>query len=330
MRLGKSTLLAGLGFAAGLFLEKSLSARAALAKGRRLGHFAANPFAIPWRGWREILLRLGPEAINDRIFAVAAGVAFYTLLALPPAISLLVSLYGLVMAPQEIYRQLSLVTAQLPEAARQIIEDQAIRLTNQPVTSLSFAFLVSFGLAAWSANAAIKALFDGLNVIYGEREKRSFLVFNLVSLATTIGAILLMSSALFVIAAIPALFDQGPLGASLDRLLGWLRWPAFLAGGTLAIGALYRLGPSRPPARWAWIAPGAILAALLWMLVSVLFSWYVSTLGNYAPTYGSLTTIVIFMTWLWLSAVAILVGAELAAQLERQTQPDEAFAAKRM
>lgn len=277
---------------------------------------------MTWLGWKDVLLRVWSGVFEDRLMSVAASIAFFTLLSVAPAVSVLVSLYGLFVSPSEVFRQVGALSAYLPEAARSIIGDQALRVTSKPAATLSFNLVISFALAAWSANAAIKALFDGLNVIYDEAEKRSFLTFNAISLLTTFGAIALLILALFVIAVLPGLAGVGPLGAGFDWLIAALRWPAFFAIAVAAIVFLYWIGPSRRPARWPWVLPGAALAALLWVGMSSAFSWYVTTLSDYTAAYGSLATVVVFMTWLWLSATVVLLGAELNAELERQTAQD--------
>ncbi len=265
MRLRVLTLLASAGLAAGYGLQKLLRTAQAGEDAERRGRHAETPLNMPWLGWKDVLVRTWSEANDDRLLSVAATVAFFTVLSVAPAISVFVSLYGLFVEPSEIYRQISAVSAHLPAAAREIIEDQALRLTSKPTSSLSGALLLGLAVAAWSANAAIKALFDGLNVIYGETEKRSLVVFNALSLMTTLGAIILVMSALFVIAVAPPLFRIGAFAATVDLIVTWLRWPAFLVIASCAIAALYAIGPSRRPARWQWIAPGAVIAAFLWM-----------------------------------------------------------------
>lgn len=322
MRLKLLGLLASAGIAAGYGAQRWFSGTYGEKDAAARGRHADTPLAMTWLGWKDVLLRTWTESANDRLLSVASACAFYTVLAVAPAVSVLVSLYGLVVEPAEIFRQVSLISALLPDVARPIIEDQAQRLTSQPAASLSWTLAVSLGVATWSANAAIKGIFDGLNVIYGETEKRSFLAFNALSLAVTLGAIVIVISALVLIAVIPQVVARGPFAETVDRLVVWLRWTTFFLAATSAISVLYWIGPSRRPARWPWIVPGAAAAAFLWMTASVGFSWYVSTLGNYSSAYGSLATITVFMTWLWLSAVVILIGAELNAELEHQTAED--------
>lgn len=289
---------------------------------KRRGRFAATPLQMTWLGWKDVLIRTWNEAAEDRLMSVAGSVAFFTLLAMVPGLSVVISVYGLFTEPVQVFGQIGAIASYLPEAGRQIIEDQARRLTSQPPAALSFNLILSLLIAGWSANAAIKGLFDGLNVIYGETEKRSFLRFNAISLLTTLGAVALFIGALVVIAVIPAVIETIPFAGRLEWIVAALSWPVFFTIAVGSISVLYWIGPSRRPARWPWMLPGAIIAALVWAAVSGGFSWYVSTLGNYTATFGSLSAVIVFMTWLWLSATVILFGAELNSELEHQTSED--------
>ena len=286
----------------------------------RRGRGAASPIALPWRGWKDVLGRFIVRIQEARVLSLAGAVAFFTLLSLVPALSLLVTIYGGMTDPATIAAQLDDLTLVFPEAARELIREQAVRLAGRDAASLSLTFLISFAVATWSANAAVKAIFDALNIIYGAREQRGFLKLNLISLATTLSGLLLLVLALTAIASLPVVTALFPFGHELETMVRLARWPAFFVIGTIAIGCLYWIGPDRKPPRFAWVLPGAAVAALLWAATSSAFSWYVSTLGNYTATYGSLATVVVFMTWLWLSATIVLAGAELNAELEQQSR----------
>ncbi len=286
------------------------------------GRLAASPWRMTWLGWKDIAARTFAETFEDRLLAVAGSIAFFTLLAIVPGLSVLVSLYGLVAADALDPGQLVQLFAVLPASARDLVTEQLQRLAAKPGGDLSFNLAISLAIAAWSANAATKGLFDGLNVIYEEAEKRSFLKLNAVSLCLTLGAIALLIAALFVIAVLPALIQRLPLSSTLETLIWLVRWPLFFAAGATGIALLYWVGPSRRPARFIWVLPGALLAALLWGIASAAFSWYVSKLGNYTAAYGSLATVIVFMTWLWISASVVLVGAELNSELEHQIAHD--------
>ena len=320
--LKRITGAAGIGVALG-YLSGMVSSRMGGKKSAtRRGRLARTPWQMPCLGWKDVLLRFIGNVIDNRLTSLAGAVAFFTLLSLVPALSLLVTIYRYFTDPVTIAEQLDGVTTMFPQAARDLIHEQAIRLSSQSGASLSLTFLVSFLVATWSSNAAMKAMFDALNIIYRETEKRSLIKLNLVSLVTTVGAILLVTTALIVIASLPLVTALFPFHSEVERLIRLVRWPTFLLLGTLSIASLYWIGPSRERMRFVWVMPGAIVAALLWAGASYVFSWYVSTLGNYTAAYGSLATIVVFMTWLWISATIVLAGAELNAELEHQTAHD--------
>ncbi len=314
--------LFGASFATGLAAEVAERRRARLAERARRGRLASWPWEMTWLGWKDVLVRTWWEFFDDRIFSVAAGVAFYLLLALVPGISVLVSLYGFVADPRHLSGQLQPLLDVLPAAGSAIVVEQVTRLAEKSANALSIYLLVSLSIAGWSANAGIKAMFDALNVIYDEPEKRSFIRLNLLSLATTVSAIMLLILILFTVAILPALLSLTPYQTVLEQIVWLVRWPAFFAIAIVAIGILYKVGPSRRAPRFVWVLPGASVAALAWVGASYLFGWYVSTLSDYTATYGSLAAIVVFMTWLWLSVTIMLIGAELNAELEHQTAHD--------
>jgi membrane protein len=266
--------------------------------------------------------RVYGEIEDDRILAVAAGVTFYGLLALFPALAAFVSLYGLVADPGTISEHLTALGGFLPGGALDVISEQVKRITTGNDTALGFAFFSGLAVSLWSANAGVKAVFDALNVAYEEKEKRSFIVLNLVSLAFTFGGIVFIILAMTGIVVVPVILKYIGLGGVTDWLVWIGRWPALLVVTIGALAVLYRYGPSRERAQWRWLAPGGILAAVGWMIFSMLFSWYVGSFGNYNETYGSLGAVVGFLTWMWLSVTIILVGAELNAETEHQTAQD--------
>ena len=271
-------------------------------------------------GWGRILSRGALAANNPRLFSLAAGVAFYGILALAPAVTVFVSIYGLLSDPHAVVSQLAPLTTFFPEAARDLLIDQAQRIASVSGRSLSFGLIAGLAVAAWSATAAVKAIFDALNVIYGESEKRSFIRLNVEAFSVTIGAAIVTAIALPFIAAEPA-FVAGlapALGGAVAFAAGWLRWPIFLALVATSIAVLYRVGPSRSRPSHAPLWPGALIAAALWGASSEGFAWYVSRLGNYQAVYGSLATVAIFLTWVWLSAGTVLIGAILDAEIERE------------
>ena len=286
------------------------------------GRTATEPQDIPARGWWDIMWRVYAEVGDDRILAVAAGVTFYGLLALFPALGAFVSLYGLVSDPGTISEHMATLGGFMPGGALDVINEQVTRITKGDEGALGVAFFFGLAVSIWSANAGVKAVFDALNVAYNEKEKRNFFILNLTSLAFTLGAIVFLVLALRGVVVVPVILKFIGLGGVTDWLVWIGRWPALLVVTVLALAVLYRYGPSRDKAKWTWLAPGSILAAFGWMIFSMLFSWYVASFGNYNETYGSLGAVIGFMTWMWLSVTIILVGAELNAETEHQTVHD--------
>lgn len=293
---------------------------AALAEPGR-GRDAAHPLAIPPGGWADILRRTWSEFNQDRIVATAGGVTFFSLLAMFPALAAFVSLYGLFFDVSQAREHLKIISGFVPHDIVAFIGDEMTRIASGGGGKLGVAFAISLLLSLWSANGAVKALFDGLNVAYGERESRGIVKLNLISLGFTFGALLFTLLAIAAVVAAPAVLGFLHLDAG-SVWLAELRWPVLLALLGLGLSAVYRYGPSRQHPRWVWITPGGLLAAVLWMAASLLFSWYVANFGHFNKTYGSLGAVVGFMTWLWYSTIIVLFGAELNAEIEHQTAVD--------
>ncbi len=286
------------------------------------GRLSRNPLQIPWTGWKDILWRTYARTGEDRLLAIAAGVVFFGLLAVFPAITALVSCYGLFANPSTIGANLQTLALMLPEGSFQIVQDQIARVLMKGNTALGATFLFGLALAIWSANAGVKAVIDALNVVYEEREKRSFIRLNLLSLAFTTGgiaALLLMVSA---VVALPLALNHVGLAPESQFIVSLARWPLLLVILLIALGLLYRFGPSRRQARWEWLSVGTLAAALLWIAGSSLLSWYLSNFANYDATYGSLGAAIGLMMWMWMSAIIVLCGAELNSEIEHQTALD--------
>ncbi len=287
-----------------------------------VGREAQTPARIPWRGWRDVAWRLYEEVSNDRVGMIAGGTTFFLLLALVPALAALVSLYGLIADPATLQSHLASLRGVLPAAAIELLEGELERLVSQRTDELGVTFGIGLAFALWSANSGIKALFDALNIAYDENEKRGIVALNLASLAFTLCGIAFAILAVGAVTALPILLAFLPLGALGKALVSVL--PALLLFGVAVLGlsALYRFGPSRAPARWSWITPGSIVAAVVWVAASALFSWYLASFADYTATYGSLGAVIGVMTWIYISMWIVLVGAELNSELEHQTARD--------
>jgi membrane protein len=299
----------------------ALQQKRALETGR--GRRADAPTRIPWRGWKDVLWRTYQQISADRLALIAAGVVFYAMLAVVPAITALVSLYGLFAKASGINEHLNFLAGVMPKGAYDLISEQILRIAANSDGKLTFAFIVSLGLAIWSANAGMKAIFDALNVVYDEDEKRSFIKLNLISLGFTLGAVVVLLLAIGSVVVLPLVLAY--LGFAAEQQAGFLpllRWPALFVVVVLGLELLYRYGPSREPAKWRWVSVGSVFAALAWIAVSVAFSWYLSRFADYNATYGSLGAVIGLMMWLWISTLVVLVGAELNSELEHQTARD--------
>ena len=272
--------------------------------------------------WKDILWRTYQRFNDDRVLATAAGVVFFGLLAVFPAVTALVSFYGLFADPSTIGANLQTLSLLLPDGSFQIVQDQIARVLAKGNASLGGAFLFGLAFALWSANAGIKAIIDALNVVHEAREKRSFLRLNLLSLAFTAGgiaALLLMVSA---VVAFPLALDHLGLAPDSRVVVSLARWPLMFAMLLVALGVLYRFGPSRVAPRWEVFGRGTLAAAVLWIAGSAALSWYLSNFGDYNATYGSLGAAIGLMTWMWMSATIVLFGAELNSEIEqRRTAP---------
>jgi membrane protein len=310
-------------FAAATPANEPLSLQEARARERGRGRKAAAPTRIPWRGWKDILIRTYREIQDDRLLALAAGVVFYSLVALFPAVAAGVSVYAFFSDAKSVASHLSLLADVVPGGALELLGTEITRIAATAEGKLTFGFLVGFGIALWSANAGMKAIFDALNIIYDEEEKRSFVWLNVVSLFFTLCAIVGMLVAVGVVVIFPLILAAFGL-SSVDTplMIGILRWPAMFMLMILALAVLYRYGPSRRRARWRWLTVGSVFAALSWLLVSLLFSWYLANFGNYNATYGALGAVIGLMMWMWFSTIVVLVGAELNSEIEHQTAID--------
>ena len=286
------------------------------------GREAQTPSQIPPKGWLDILWRLWRCINDDRVLLIAAGAAFYLLLALFPALAAFVSVYGFVADPVTIADHVAFLGGLLPREGLDLIRSQLESLAGQEPGALGIGFFVGLAITFWSANSGIKTLFEALNVAYREREKRSFLTVNLMAFAFTFGAIAIGILMIVSVGVAPLALKAVYLGWAAEWLIEWLRWPVLLVAIGIAISILYRFGPSREHARWRWITWGSAFATLAWVAVSAGFSWYLQNFADYNATYGSLGAVIGLMLWIWISVIVLLVGAELNAEMEHQTARD--------
>jgi membrane protein len=294
-----------------------------------LGRHAHAPSQIPWKGWKQVLRRTFAEMISDRIGLAAAGCAFYATLALFPAISMLVSVYGLVFDPQTVEPQMRVLKHLLPGPAYTLIDDRIHVLVSKDHGTLTISLIISVLVTMWSSSAGTKSMLAALNMAYDEKETRSFLRFQATALSMTLCGILGAALTLALLVFLPALLDFVPAHfgmtlieaqtQTLIRLGTPVLMVLFIAA---AFSLLYRFGPARQEARWYWVAPGAVISTVLWLIASSGFSYYVGHVASYDATYGPLGAVIGIMMWFFVTAYVVLLGAELNAELELQTTQD--------
>jgi membrane protein len=284
------------------------------------GRSATAPSEIPARGWKDILLRVYRGIADNRILANAGAVTFFALLALFPGIAALVSIYGLFSDAGSIAKQLDTLSIILPAGAIEVIGGQLKMLTDQGPAKLGFGFLFGLVISVWSANGGVKALFDALNIVYEENEKRSFIRLNAISLSFTVAMIAFLGVAIACVVALPAILQYLP--AFVGTVLNIARWPLLAVLVAFGLACIYRYGPSRDTPRWRWITWGSAFAAVGWLIASAVFSFYAANFGNFDKTYGSLGAVIGFMLWIWISVIVMLLGGKLNAETEHQTARD--------
>jgi membrane protein len=300
--------------------EPALHEQRARQAGR--GRDAEKPSEIPARGWMDVFWRVWEGVSEDRLLLVAAGTTFFLLLALFPALAAFVSLYGFVADPGTIAEHIAFLGGVLPSGGMEIISGQLQSLADQNSSALSVGFLSGLAIALWSANSGIKSLFEGMNVAYGETEKRGFVRLNLLSLAFTLGAIVIGIGLIASVGVVPALLALLRLDGWAEILISVLRWPLLLLMVGAGMIVIYRYGPSRERAKWRWLTWGGVVATVVWVAASIGFSFYLQNFADYNATYGTLGAVIGFMMWTWISVIILLVGAELNAELEHQTARD--------
>jgi membrane protein len=286
------------------------------------GREADHPGEIPPRGWKDILWRAWGEVSEQNLFLIAGGVTYAVLLALFPGLAALVSLYGLVFDAGQIERQVAALSGVLPAQTQELLSQQLHSLVQASGGALGFAAIAGLLLALWSASRGMSGLITAINIAYEEKETRGFLRLNLIAIGLTLGLLAGGIVAIALVAVLPAVVQLLALGPATKWLLLLAQWPLLIVLVMLGLAVLYRFGPDRDKPQWRWVSPGAGAATVLWIVASVAFTVYVANFNSYDKTYGSLGGVVILLTWLYLSALMVLLGAVINAQAERQTRKD--------
>lgn len=286
------------------------------------GRRARTPKQIPAKGWRDIAVRVKDELTRDHVSIVSAGVAFFGLLALFPAIGALISIAGLVMDPTAIEEQLASAVAVLPENAASILQEQARSVASNSGTGLGLAVIAGLLVSLYGASKGMLTLMEGMNIAYDEEESRGFVKQYAVAFVLTLFLILGLLIALAFTVVVPALLGNLGLPGAVVTLIEWGRWPLLAVFTVLGLAVLYRFAPSRERPEWRWVSWGSVIATILWIVGSIGFSIYVRNFGSYSESYGALGGVIILLTWLWLSAYIVLLGAEINSEMEHQTEKD--------
>ncbi len=286
------------------------------------GREAGRPTQVPKRGWKDITKRTVGQIKDDHVPLMAAGVAFYAMLAIFPALIALVTVYGLIASPSQITSQLQSFTSGLPQGAATLIEQQIGQAAQGAEGALTVGLVVSLLGVLWSASGGVGGLIKGVNVAYDEDDQRNFFVRRGLALLLTIGGIVFIVVALAIVAVVPAVLSNLGLPQFLQVIIAVLRWPLLALFAMFALAVVYRLGPDRDAPEMRWVSTGAVVATVLWIIGSLAFSFYVRNFGSYDQTYGALGGVIVLLLWLFLSSFIVLLGAEINAESERQTRRD--------
>jgi membrane protein len=296
--------------------------RAGAGGDRRPGREADGPLQVPVRGWRQIVVRAWKQSNDDNTTMVAGSVAFFAFLAMFPGLIALLTVYGLVADPAQARSQIREYTSALPQPSRQLVTEQLTELAQGSGGALSVSLVLSLLIALWIASTGAQNLMSAVNLAYNEEEGRGVVKLRALALALTLGAAVFVLLALALVAVVPAALgglDLGPAGMVTAQAVRWLLLVALIA---VALTFVYRVAPDRAPPRFRWVSVGALTATALWILGNLAFSVYVTNFGRYNETYGTLAGVVVLMLWLYLTSYLVLLGAEINAEAERQTNHD--------
>lgn len=286
------------------------------------GHHAEKPKQIPTKGWKDITLRVKDQLTKDHVSMVSAGTAFYFFLAIIPAIAAALSIYGLLMEPAQVEQQMSQLANTLPEQAHQMVSNILERQSEKPESFLGWSLILSILISLWSANKGTKAVFEGVNITYNQIDERGFFKLNALTLLFTIGGIIIGFFAIAMVVVFPALIDKIGLPSTIETIIQLLRWPILALLFMFALAGVYKVAPYRESPEFKWTSSGAIIATVLWLAGSLLFTLYVNNFDSFDETYGSFAAVIILMLWFYLTAFIILLGAEINSEMEHQTNRD--------
>jgi len=286
------------------------------------GRHADRPQQIPTAGWWDILSRVRKRIGSDNVSLVAAGLAMYALLAVFPTLAAAVSIFGVFASRGDVIDHMQEFAGTLPPGVSDIFSKQLQELAARPHGALTATAVGALLIALWSARSGMASLMTATNIAYSEREKRGFIRQALLSLAFTAGAIITYLTMLLLCIAVPVALKAMGISGELEVVVNVGRWALLWIVGVAGLTVIYRYGPARERARWRWVTWGAVMAASVWLIGSLLFSLYVRTFGTFGKTYGVLGGVTVLLMWFYLSSFIVVLGAEVNAEMERQTAED--------
>lgn len=286
------------------------------------GRLARSPQEIPPQGWKDIMLRVKGNIKSDRLSLLSAAMAYFALFSLVPALSSFVLIYAWVSDPQDIANHISSMSGLIPSELEQVLTTTLGSLASTASSSLGIGAIISLLISLWAASKISKSVIEAMNIIYDEEDNRGFFKSAFLALGLTLLGIVLSILALAVIIGIPTVTNILNLPDALETGVTVGSWILLLAIFSFFLSVIYRYGPNRHNAKWRWVSLGSVVAAILWAITSLLFSWYAKEFGNFNKTYGSLASIIVLMTWFYLTSFVILLGGEINAELEHQTKRD--------
>lgn len=286
------------------------------------GHQAEKPSRIPQKGWKDISKRVFSQLKKDHVQIVSAGVGFYFFLALFPTILAAISIYSLILEPSQIEEHLNSVGRLLPAQAFDTIIGIIDPVLSQDNQELGLGLIISILISLWSANKGTSALFEGINIAYDEEDDRNFFKKNAITLGFTLGAIILGLISLLLVILFPVFIEKLNLPHAMEVVFTWSRWVILGIILIFSLSMLYKIAPRRDNPKFRWVSWGAVIGSILWILGSILFSFYVDNFGSYDEGYGQFASVVILLLWFFLTAFIVLLGAEINSEMEHQTRKD--------
>lgn len=286
------------------------------------GRTAQTPGDIPKSGWRDILRRVWTAVGKDNVSLISAGLAMYALLAVFPSLAAAVSIYGIFASPADVLKDMDAFAGILPPGTWEIFSKQLQDVASHAGGTLTATAAIALLVSLWSARSGMAALITATNIAYSEPEKRGFIRVTLVSLGFTAGGVVAFLLMLLLGVAVPLIVKALALGKGAEFVVGILRWVLLWLVAVVGLAVIYRYAPARKRPRWRWVTWGSAIAATLWLVGSLLFAIYVRTFGSYGQTYGALGGVIVLLMWFYVSSLTIVLGAEINAEMERQTVQD--------